>query len=167
MVAPNADLPAIDRALDGAASSWVWVQSGKAHNGYIRPKLGEEAFHFFRDDVPQLKLPDARRIDDPAAEFETDQLGGRRRVPAFLVHFADRADAQRQFRLNRVQQRRLADAALPRKDRGAILQQLAKPVEALSRPAPRSAGRECRAGSRRRSAIAAAKTRRDRPCSGR
>ena len=67
----------LHRLLDRAAVLVRVRAVGEAAQRHKRPKLGEEALHFLGDDVPQLELADARRIDDPAAEVE---LGSARAV---------------------------------------------------------------------------------------
>src|SRR6185369_11630240 len=119
----------------GADGTVVLVQmraAGKAAAGDEGMELREVAVKFLRDDTPKVKLADARRVDDPAAEFEFDEFGSRRGVPPLLVHLADFADLQPQSRLDCIQQRGLADTTLPSDYSLAVMQFVAESVEALS-----------------------------------
>ena len=60
------------------------MQSGNAQSATKGAELGEEAFHFSGIRVPGLKLANAGRVPDPAAELEAEQLSGCRRMPTFL-----------------------------------------------------------------------------------
>ena len=89
-------------------------------------ELGEKALDFLGNDVPQFELSQAGRIDDPAAEIQLQQLRRGRGMPAFLIGVAHVAHPQSQARLQRVEQRRLAHAALAGEDRLPVLQEPAK-----------------------------------------
>src|SRR3954451_14878677 len=99
---------------------------------HVGPELDEEALHLCRNDVPQFKLTNARRIDDPAAEVELDQLRRRSSVPALLVDVADGADAQAEVGLDDVEERRFAHAALAGDDTLPILEDGAQAIDALA-----------------------------------
>src|SRR5690606_12724159 len=121
-----------DGVLD-AAGLLVRVRAvGEAAAGEERAELGEVARDFLRVDVPQFHLPDARRINHPAAKFELQQAGAGRRVTALAALFADFARFQLQARLDGIQQRGFSDAALPRKSARAILQQVPQAWDAGS-----------------------------------
>src|SRR6516225_3083309 len=95
-----------------------------------RAKLGEEAFQLFGQDVPEPELPDARSIDDPAAEIQTQELRGGGGVFAFLRGFADFADLQAQAGLDGIEQRRFAHAALAGEYRLPVLQPSSQTLDA-------------------------------------
>src|SRR5262245_33714361 len=116
-VARAADLSPQNGPFDGAVLLVRVGAIGEAAQGHEWPKLREEALHFLRQQVPQLKLANARRIDHPAAEVQLDQLRRRGRVPALLCRFTDLADTQPQVRLHRIEQRRFANTALAGEDR--------------------------------------------------
>src|SRR5204862_6163559 len=74
--------------------------------------LDEMSLDLARIDVPELELAEAGGVDDVAAGVEADQLGGRGRVLPLEGPVGDLADAEIQARLDRIQERTLADAAL-------------------------------------------------------
>src|SRR5262249_41666272 len=126
--------------LDGAAV-FVRVRTiGIGAERHIGPKFREKPFNLFRQDVPELKLPDAGSIDNPPAEIELQKLRRGRRVPAFLVSLAHLAHVEAQARLDGVQQGRLPDAALPGEDCLTIPKPLAQALNALSRDHTREKG---------------------------
>ena len=77
-----------------------------------------------------MKLANAGRVDDVAAERERDEHGGRRRVAALLRFHADGLHAQCEVRLDCIQERRLADAALAADDAFRASESLAEAVDA-------------------------------------
>src|SRR5262249_61726258 len=93
-ISARANEPFLDRFFDRAAL-FVRVRAiRKGAQRHERAEFGEESLDFFGNDVPELELADAGRIDDPAAEVELDEFGGRRRVSPFLAAGAHFADAQ-------------------------------------------------------------------------
>src|SRR5262249_41159717 len=66
--------PSGDRALDCAAVLVRVGPIGISAERHKRAKLRKESFDFFRNDVPQLELADAGRIDHPTAEVEAQEL---------------------------------------------------------------------------------------------
>ena len=67
---------------------------GKAAQADVRAEVAVQASDFFRNDVPQLKLADARSIDNVAADFQRDQASDRCSVFALLILTADGGDAE-------------------------------------------------------------------------
>ena len=65
-----------------------------------------------RHEFPELKLPHPRRVDEHAAMGVGQEPGGGRGMPPFVVVAADFAHDQLERRVDRVEQRRLPDAAL-------------------------------------------------------
>src|ERR1051326_5050612 len=93
-----------DRAFDRAT---VFVRMRAVRIGtemHEGVKLQKITFNFFGNDVPQLKLPDSRRVDDPAAHLQFDQLSRGRRMLALLIDIADFANAKPELGLNYVEQ---------------------------------------------------------------
>src|SRR5262245_52183308 len=111
-VPPGVEAVVGDGVFDGAVGFMHVRAVGIAAQADIGTDVAVVTRDLFWHDVPELKLPDARRIDDKAADRERDQAGDRRRMLSFLILAADFADAQGQFGLNSVEQRRFADAAL-------------------------------------------------------
>ena len=133
------DLAPVDGVLDGAFG-FVGVRAvGELAEGDIGAELDEVALELGGLDAPELELAEARRIDDVAARFEPDQLGGGGRVLALEGPVGDRADAEVQARLDRVQERALADAALAREGGG-----VPAATRARSRSIPRPSAAEVR-----------------------
>ncbi len=129
-VAPGVD-PAIGHGIFHCTMVFVRVGAiGKAAAAYVGSQFAEVTGDFFRDHVPKLKLANAGRVDDVAAERQRDELGGCGRVAPLLGFFAHRLYAQCQARLDCVQQRRLADAALARDHAFCAGQTLTESVDA-------------------------------------
>src|SRR5436190_567671 len=101
-----------DGVFDGAIGLVRVGAVGEAAKADVGPNVAIEAGDFFGHDVPKLKLPDAGRIDDEAADFERNQAGDRGGVFAFFVLAADFADAKGEFWLDGVEERRFSHAAL-------------------------------------------------------
>ena len=78
--------------------------------------VSEHACDLCRDYIPQLKLADARRVDDVTTSIKRNQFGRGGCVSALIVFTTDVSDAKRKSRLDRVQNRGLAHATLSRDD---------------------------------------------------
>src|SRR5436305_9987801 len=78
----------LHRAVGLVCVRTVW----KATTTHIWPDISIVASYFLRHDVPKLKLANARRIDNEAADPQRNQSGHGRRVLPFLVlatHFTN------------------------------------------------------------------------------
>jgi hypothetical protein len=102
---------------------------GELAEGGIGAELDEVAFEGAGVDAPELELAKAGGIDDVAARFEPDQLGGGGRVLAFEGPVGHGADPEVQVRLDGVEQRALADAALAGERGGPGGDQGAEPAD--------------------------------------
>ena len=87
---------------------------GKFAEADERPQVAIVAGDLLGNHVPELELPQAGRVDDVPAGRKRKHSGGGRRVLSLLSFGAHFADAQVQARLDSIQKRRLADAALAR-----------------------------------------------------
>ena len=89
-VAPSVQTAVGHRILDGA-DRFVRVRAvWKLAQADIWTKISKEANDFLRDDVPQLKLANSRRVDDIPAHIQRNQLSCRGRVFALLSLRANR-----------------------------------------------------------------------------
>ena len=66
---------------------------GKTAKTDVGANVAIQGGHLLRDDVPELKLADARGVDDVAAKTERPESGGGGRVTALLGIGTDRANA--------------------------------------------------------------------------
>src|SRR5439155_1603704 len=145
-VALFAQVSVSHRVLDGAALLVRVRAVRKTAQGHVRAKLDEEAFRLLGPHIPQFELANPRRINDPAAEIETDQLRRRRRVLALLVDVRDLAHAQAELRLDSVEERRLADARLPGDDALAVFQHVPQAFDPETRGRAGENGRDAELG---------------------
>src|SRR5262245_8740029 len=88
-------------------------------------KLDEVGLDLAGVNLGQLELADAGRVDDVAAEVPGDETRSRRGVAAAL-EVGKRADLQIVARVESVDERALADAALANDGRGASSQHAAQ-----------------------------------------
>ncbi len=157
----------MDGVLDGALG-FVGVRAvGELAEGDIGAELDEVAFEGGGIDAPEFELAEAGGVDDVAAGVEADQLGGGGGVLALGGPVGDLADAEVQARLDRVQKRALADAALAREGGRAGLDQLA---EAADSPAVGGRGQDglvAELGVEADDPLVEARVDAGRPCSGR
>src|SRR5690606_9232065 len=79
--------------------------------------------------TPETDLAQPRRVDHVAAAVEADETGGDGCVASLVHGLADRADAQGESGLDRVQQARLAHAGRPGDHALVTAQQLAEAVD--------------------------------------
>ena len=133
LVAAGVDLAPVDGVLDGAVGLVDVRAVGELAVRDVGPELDEVGLDLARLDVPELELAEARGVDDVAARLEPDQLGGGGGVLPLGGPVGDLADPEVQARLDRVEQRALADAALARERR--------RPLGRGARGAGRSPGR--------------------------
>ena len=128
--------------LDGTLIFVSMTAVGKTALVNERPDVAKVPGDLFRDDVPQLHLPDARRVDQVTFSIQRllrivfaffigilsrdrkwNQLSRRCRVASFLIFRADGADSQLQTRFDRVEDRALSYATLPRHNTVAAMNQ--------------------------------------------
>ena len=95
--------------------------------------VSEHARDLCWDYIPQLKLTDARCVDDVTTSIKRNQFGRRGCVPALIVFTTDVSDTKRKSRLDRVQNRGLAHATLSRDDAVLSRHDLFQQVHPLSR----------------------------------
>ena len=102
LVSPGVD-PTISNSVFDRTIGLVRVCAvGEAATAYIRAQLAEEAGDLFGDHVPKLKLADAWRVDDVAAERERDKLCGRGCMATLLRFLAYGLHAQMEIWLDGV-----------------------------------------------------------------
>src|SRR5262249_55674722 len=101
-------------------------------------------------DRGELELADARRIDDPpaAGHVEADQLGRDGGVRSLLGDVGDVADAAVEPGLDRIQERRLADARLAGEDAPSPGEALAQELDPLPGRGTRQDRRHAHLGER-------------------
>src|SRR4051812_21996635 len=105
---------------------------GELAEGDIRAKLDEVGVELARLDPPELELAEPGGVDDVAARLESDQLRGRGRVLSLVSPVGDLADAEVEARLDGVQERALAHAALAREGGSPARDQGPEPVDPAS-----------------------------------
>src|SRR5262245_1477622 len=108
----------LDRATGLVSVRAVWEPAMRN----IGTELDEVALELAWNDSPELELPEPRRIDHVASFPQLDQFGGRRGVLALERPLRHLANFQVQSRLDHVQERALAHAALAG-DRGQPLRE--------------------------------------------
>lgn len=104
-VAPGADEPAGDGALDGAAVLVRVRAIGVSAQVHERVELDEEALDLACGNVPKLELPQAGRVHHPATSGKLNELCRRGRVPALLVDVADVSHLEAEAGLDGVEER--------------------------------------------------------------
>jgi hypothetical protein len=123
------DLAPVDGVLHGALGLVDVRAIGELAAGDVGAELDEVALDLAGLDVPELELAEAGGVDDVAPGVEPDQLGGGGGVLPLGGPVGDLADPEVQPRLDGVEQRALADAALAGERGGSPRKELAEPVD--------------------------------------
>jgi hypothetical protein len=123
----------VHRFLDTAADLVCVRAVGKPAACQEGTQLDEVRLHFFRSNVPQLHLANARRVDDPTSSGQRQQFGHSCCMTSLARLFRDLGGFEGQPRLQGVEQRRLADSALPGERGFATAQQHSQALHPLPR----------------------------------
>src|SRR5512138_3056053 len=125
LITVRADGPAHDRFANRAAGfTIVLAAQSKFALTYVLFHLREEGCQLVTRDIPQAKLAHARRIEKSAAKIQLEHFIMSCGVTSLAeLAVADRFDAQAKPGLNRIEQRRFANARLSNQHRHFPLQQ--------------------------------------------
>ena len=96
-------------------------------------EFDEVGLELFSGDDREVERPYARRVDHVAADVQPDQAGGRGRMPTFVRALHDVFGLEVQTRLNGVEKRAFAHAALTGYDTCLVLEHGGECVDADSR----------------------------------
>src|SRR4051794_4172405 len=129
LISAGVDLAPVEGLLDGAAGLVGMGAVREPAIGDVGAELHEMGLELARDDAPELELAEPGGVDHVAPQIEADQLRVRRGVLALGGPVGDLAHLEVQPRLDRVQERALADAALPRHGRDPLGQEVAQAIE--------------------------------------
>ena len=112
LVPPNVNVPIGDCVLHRTEILVLMRAIRIAAETDIRPDIAIEPGQFLGNDVPKLKLTDARRIDQVTTTRQRNELCRRGRVPPLLVFSTDLLDSEVQSWFDGIQQGGFPDATL-------------------------------------------------------